>query len=62
MALKRLSDQKKRIVIVTGAPVTGKTHTIWFIRHLRQQLKQFGLVWIDLEELAGASTGFIDRK
>jgi hypothetical protein len=59
-ALKRLSNQQKRIVIVTGAPVTGKTHTIWFIRHLRQQLKQFGLVWIDLEELAKAANGFIE--
>jgi hypothetical protein len=54
-ALERLSNAQKRIVIVDGEPVTGKSHTVWFIRYLRDNFRSFGLIWIDLRELVAAS-------
>ncbi len=54
-AFERLANAQKRIVIVDGEPVTGKSHTVWFIRYLRDQHKNFGLIWIDLRDLAKAS-------
>ena len=42
-------------------PVTGKSHTVWFIRYLKEQQKTFGLVWVDLSELASATPhGLVD--
>jgi hypothetical protein len=54
-AMERLATGQKRILVVDGDPVTGKSHTIWFIRYLRDQHKNFNLVWIDLKELFRAA-------
>ena len=60
-AAQRLSSGQKRILVVDGEPVTGKSHTIWFIRYLREQHKNFNVIWIDLRDLAtAASDGVID--
>jgi hypothetical protein len=60
-AVERLANGQKRILVVDGEPVTGKSHTIWFLRHLHEQHKNFNLVWIDLKELAGtAADGVIN--
>jgi hypothetical protein len=54
-AVERLATGKKRILVIDGDPVSGKSHTIWFIRHLHDHHRNFGLVWIDLRELAKAA-------
>jgi hypothetical protein len=59
--VERLGKGQKRILVVDGEPVTGKSHSIWFIRYLRDQQKTFNLIWVDLRELAAAAPdGVVD--
>lgn len=51
-AVQRLAAGQKRILVIDGDPASGKSHTVWFLRYLREQRQGFGLVWIDLRELA----------
>lgn len=41
----------KRILIVDGPHLSGKSHSLTFINHLQDSLKTFDIVWIDLAEM-----------
>ena len=53
-AVERLSTGQKRILVINGEPVSGKSHTIWFIRHLHEQHKNFDLLVTSAASMAGA--------
>lgn len=62
-AMERLTNRLCRIVIIDGPEQSGKSYTIWFIRYLRDhQGGGFGLVWIDLRELAGSNAALIQPQ
>ena len=42
----------KPILVVDGPRLSGKTHNLMYINHLQNSLKNFEIVWLDLEELA----------
>jgi hypothetical protein len=44
--------QGKRILIVDGPPISGKTYSLQFISYLHTAIKSFKLAWIDLGRLA----------
>jgi hypothetical protein len=51
-ALSRLDAGNRKIVVVKGAPHSGKSYTVQFIAYLRLQLQTFELAWVDLRDLA----------
>jgi hypothetical protein len=56
-ATELLATARRRIVIVNGEPVSGKSYSLQYIRYLREQLQNFALVWVDLEVLSKRTGG-----